>query len=520
MNLSDDVLLVAGKGNGPGQITSVAIEHTMVTDLSDAVERISRGRAAGRRITLAVIAPSVERPFAAARDLRRVDSELGLVFLTERGEAAAMETRLGLVPELRGATVVDADIPAAELEATLRRATATASRRHRVRSAVADMNRRLLQHQTRATTPGPQRVSESFLAALTRYAPDAIVAVDVDGRSVSLNEAATRLLGVSAADAEGVELTELVEARPEGALGRLIESAVREEPQRVDLWLVRPDGREVRVSITAAPISDQRDEPAGVVIFARDTTLEHRSAERLRELQKAESLATLAGGVAHDFNNLLVSVMGWAEIARDEADDEETVAAALESISASAERAADLARAMLAYSGRGEFQFGPADVSAVVDEMAELLRSSVNRKTELHLDLTDGLPEVEADTTQLRQVLLNLVTNADEALGDAGGTIRVRTDVREPPAAPETGDTDLRADRYVVLEVADDGPGMDERTLARVFEPFFSTKFPGRGLGLAASHGIARAHGGALLVESEVGRGTAFTLYLPIPEAA
>ena len=248
----------------------------------------------------------------------------------------------------------------------------------------------------------------------------------------------------------------------------------------------------------------------------RNVEDERKSLERkLQESQRLESLGVLAGGVAHDFNNLLTGIIGYASLARQEAN-----AAGrdfLDRVLQSAQRAADLCAQMLAYSGRGRFVVVPLDLSQAVRDLAALLQTSAAKAT-LSLDLADGLPPVLADASQIRQVVLNLVHNAAEALGERGGSVAVRTGAARRGRDDLRGaypDDDLPEGEYVFIEVADTGCGMDAETRRRVFEPFFTTKFLGRGLGLAAVLGIVRGHRGAIEVTSEPGLGTTVRVWFP-----
>ncbi len=257
----------------------------------------------------------------------------------------------------------------------------------------------------------------------------------------------------------------------------------------------------------------------------RDRTDEVRLEEerlqlerQLQQAQKLESLGVLAGGIAHDFNNLLVAVLGNASVAIAEPEDAAQTSQLLREIEGAAQQAAALTRQLLAYAGKGRFVVEPCDLSPLVEEMLTLVRAAMSRKAELRLDLAPDLPAIAADVTQMRQVVMNLLTNASDALEDRPGTIVLRTGVRIVDDGWRTrvpSDVPLHAGRYVFLEVSDTGVGMDTETISRVFEPFFTTKFTGRGLGLAATRGIMRGHSGAIDVQSELGKGTTFTLLLP-----
>jgi signal transduction histidine kinase/ActR/RegA family two-component response regulator len=239
---------------------------------------------------------------------------------------------------------------------------------------------------------------------------------------------------------------------------------------------------------------------------------------KLQETQKLESLGLLAGGIAHDFNNLLTTMLGNASLARMDLPAAAPARELLHQIEEAALRAADLCKQMLAYAGKGRFVVAAIDISRLVVETTELLRLSISKKASLKFDLAPNLPAVVGDATQLRQVLMNLVMNASEAIGDRPGKIVVRVAPARFDAATLQGavfEIEATGGSGVMLEVTDDGCGMTPETLARIFDPFFTTKFTGRGLGLAAVLGIARSHQGALLVRSESGKGSVFQLLLP-----
>ncbi len=239
---------------------------------------------------------------------------------------------------------------------------------------------------------------------------------------------------------------------------------------------------------------------------------------RLRETQRLESLGVLAGGIAHDFNNLLMGILGNAGLALNELPPASPVRATVQDIETAARRAADLTRQLLAYSGKGHFVVQPLDLSALVEESGQLLRTVISRRATVQARLAPGLPAVEGDATQLRQVAMNLLTNASDALGDQPGVIGLETALVHADRVTLTGmllGDALPEGDYVALEVHDTGSGMDGETLGRIFDPFFTTKFHGRGLGLAAVLGIVRGHRGAIQVESWPGQGTRVRILLP-----
>lgn len=259
--------------------------------------------------------------------------------------------------------------------------------------------------------------------------------------------------------------------------------------------------------------------------FYNDLTERKRMEEERRrldaqvlELQKLESLGVLAGGFAHGFNNLLMTILGNSDLALLKLPQASPVCQHLKEITRASQRAAEICRQMLDYSGRGHYLAKRRDISAIVRGMEGLLDVSVSRKAVIHYSLAEGLPAVESDATQIRQVIMNLVTNAAEALGDTTGIITVTTGVMECTRAclsESHVDDGLPGGTYVTLEVSDTGCGMDAATRCRIFDPFFTTKFTGRGLGLAAVLGIVRSHKGAIKVYSEVGKGTVIKILLP-----
>lgn len=244
---------------------------------------------------------------------------------------------------------------------------------------------------------------------------------------------------------------------------------------------------------------------------------------QVRHSQKLESLGALSGGIAHDFNNLLMGVIGNTQLAISEVPEASPVHGYLRQIQQAALRAAELTHQLMAYSGKGKYTVESVDLSRLVEQTQELLHSAVHPGARLHYDLPAGLPLMSGDPAQLRQVLVNLVANASDALGEQGGAIRVATGMSRMDKAELSAaviDEDLPEGDYVFLEVEDTGPGINARIRERVFDPFFTTKFAGRGLGLAAVLGIARGHRGTIVMHTEEGRGTTFRILFPCDKSA
>jgi signal transduction histidine kinase/CheY-like chemotaxis protein len=247
----------------------------------------------------------------------------------------------------------------------------------------------------------------------------------------------------------------------------------------------------------------------------------HQMELQLLHTQKLESLGILAGGIAHDFNNILAGIRGYADLVLTELAPATTIFQRVEEIRTATRRAADLTRQILTYAGKGPFRPEALDVSHVVGDMRRMLEVAVSKKATLDYDLAAELPATQADASQIRQVLMNLVANASEALGENAGRISITTRAVKSDADIKVDSVfglRLPAGQYVALEVTDNGSGMEEASLRRIFDPFFTTKFAGRGLGLATVQGIVRSHHGAVLVSSRPGRGSTFCVLLPATE--
>ncbi len=248
---------------------------------------------------------------------------------------------------------------------------------------------------------------------------------------------------------------------------------------------------------------------------------------QVQHAQKLESLGVLAGGIAHDFNNLLMIILGNTDLALDEISSMSPVHVRLQEIERTAKRAAELSKQMLAYSGKGNFVIESVDLNELVNEMTHMLQVSISKKAVLKFDFADYLPSIDADATQIRQIVMNLITNASDAIGDKSGVIAISTgamncnreylDTTTIASLPGISKP-LSEGVYVYIEVADTGCGMDIECQKKLFDPFFTTKFTGRGLGMAAVQGIVRSHKGTIKVYSEVGKGSTFKVLLPISQ--
>jgi signal transduction histidine kinase/CheY-like chemotaxis protein len=247
----------------------------------------------------------------------------------------------------------------------------------------------------------------------------------------------------------------------------------------------------------------------------------HKMEEKLRQTQKLESLGVLAGGIAHDFNNILTGILGNTEFALDNLPPDSPARSCIEQIQKGGARAAELSNQMLAYSGKGKFIIKNTDVNEIIKKTIYMLKPSISKNHPIKYDLTENLPSIEVDVTQIGQVIINLLINASEAIGENKGVISVSTSTEEcggeecQRCKEMMFDVALPKGQYVVIEVADTGEGMDKDAIEKIFDPFYTTKLVGRGLGMPVVLGIISGHKGAINIESKPGKGTKFTICLP-----
>jgi PAS domain S-box-containing protein len=381
---------------------------------------------------------------------------------------------------------------------------------------VSYLDRLSLRNGTNGTADGlateaavPRLEAQQWQAVFDAVA-DGVAVADADGTILRTNRAWAALCGRAQAEWTGLPWFDLFPAPPaECAFRAMLRSRKREVMERSH------NGKVLRVSCD--PILGEAGRVTGCVAIATDISEWRKLQEMLQHSQKLEGIGLLAGGVAHDFNNLLTGILGNASLAMEYAPS--SITGYLRNVMQASERAADLARQLLNYAGKGQCVVGSIDVPELVRDLIPLIQAGIPRKVEIVLDFEPGVAPVEADAAQLRQVVMNLVINGAEAVGDASGKVRVRVrsehlegaDLRRRYYAADQ----VESGQFVVIEVSDTGCGMDEATQARIFEPFFTTKLMGRGLGLAASLDILRRHGGGIRVQSALGSGTTFEVVIP-----
>lgn len=361
-----------------------------------------------------------------------------------------------------------------------------------------------------------RRTAEARLQSTVDGLPVAVCVRDPAGRFVLTNETFREWFGPVSAGPQGL--------CPSEALVPEVVAVVEADAHEAPVERVLGSGDEARHMLMQRFDAGKQGEEWLRGWVWTDISAQRRAEKEREEMyasvlhaQKLESLGVLAGGIAHDFNNLLVPILGNAEMAAAQVH-EAPVASYVREISTAAEHAAELCRQLLAYSGKGHFVVRTIDINELVQEMGELLEMSVGKHATLKWDLDSSVAPIKVDITQLRQIVMNLITNASDAIGDGPGDITIATGTRFCSAA-YLASMDVRADvepgSYTWIEVSDTGRGMDETTRSRMFDPFFTTKFTGRGLGLAAVLGIVKGHGAALRVDSTVGKGTSFKVFFP-----
>jgi PAS domain S-box-containing protein len=377
---------------------------------------------------------------------------------------------------------------------------------------------------------GELLLSEEKYRTLFDHVPDGVLLVSADagdgyGRIADANEIAARMHGYSLEELKRMNIEELHAPGPTPQLESFEARIWRLQPGetvREELLHRRKDGTCFPVEAIGTVVN-LRGRPY-MLGFSRDITQRRAAEEALLATQRTESVGLLAGGIAHDFNNLLTAIMGQTFIAMEKLQGGQEGRANLERALNAAEKASILTQQMLAYSGRGKFTIQPIPLNRMIQENQRFLEAAIPKNVHFELDLADGIPPVTGDLGQLQQVIMNLVINGAQAIGPAGGRIRITTSLahleEEETRRWSFGANNLPPGPYVLLEVADSGCGMDAETQQRAFDPFFSTKEKGHGLGLSAVLGIVRSHRGGLRLDSEIGAGSTFRIAFPGGEHA
>jgi PAS domain S-box-containing protein len=375
-----------------------------------------------------------------------------------------------------------------------------------------------------AELPVVEQNREHLYHLLFELMPGSVVLMDARGFVQDANPAFCRQIGFARAELVGGHVSRFSKVpieKIEQNIARMMAGEVLEH----EVTNVQKDGSLRHYELREAAIT-LPDGSRGILALANDITERLRVQQDRLEMErqllhadKLKSLGVLAGGIAYDFNNLLAAIAGNLELAATDLPETSPVQNPIKAAAISAQRAADLTRQLLAYSGRGRFVIQDLDLSELIGGMSDLLQASISKKASLRLNLAGALPFIKGDEPQLQQIILNLITNASEALGDRPGVVTLTTEVRECDSgylAQSRSANRLAPGDYVVLEVSDTGCGMDESVQQRLFDPFFTTKFTGRGLGMSAVSGLMRGHNGGILVSSQPGLGSLITVLFPV----
>ncbi len=394
---------------------------------------------------------------------------------------------------------------------------------HITGSAIEVGNTRYMQGIVRDVTDrkrAEQQISDAleYIRTIFDASPIGIITFKESGEVLSANNAATTILGGTIDQLLEQNFRTVKSMERSGLQAAAISALSSCREADVEVHHVSTFGKDLWLSAHFIPFSHQAQ--IQLLLLLSDITERKQVEEALRHAQKLESIGTLAGGIAHDFNNLLNAMLGQSTLAMGKLASGSPARYHLEKSIQAADRAADLTRQLLAYSGRGKFVTETIDLNRIVEENAQLLKVSVPKTVHVISDLDSSNPRIHGDGGQIQQVIMNLIINASEAMGSNPGRITVRTDhmeLRENDTSYSRYTNDpLPAGKYALLRVEDSGGGMSSETLGRIFDPFFSTKFTGRGLGLAAVLGIIRGHKGGVRIESEVGKGTTFEIIFPL----
>ncbi|MFT3878201.1 MAG: PAS domain S-box protein [Gemmatales bacterium] len=365
---------------------------------------------------------------------------------------------------------------------------------------------------------------EQLLAAVIDGSPVGIQVFDQSGTLRRQNPAMQQLAGIlnipNEVDRYNILQTDQAITSEDQVMARkALAGEIVEQPKRVINSSDRHDGPSV-IDTIYYPVKGQHNETAGLACFHRDVSERYRFEDQLQQTQRLESLGLLAGTIAHDFNGLLTAIYGFIDLAQEELPTTHMARTYLQSGLQAAMRATDLTQQLLAYAGKGKREIKPFDLSVMVLEVTELLRSILKQHGTLHMDLSPSLPDIIGDATQIRQLVMNLISNAAESHASDRGVVNIKTDVVTVDeyllARCQVTASDAVPGPYVMLQVSDQGSGIPPEVLNRIFDPFFTTKSKGRGLGLAAIVGIIRGHKAALMVETHIGKGTTFSVYLSI----
>ncbi|MGM0680637.1 MAG: PAS domain S-box protein, partial [Thermodesulfobacteriota bacterium] len=356
------------------------------------------------------------------------------------------------------------------------------------------------------------------LVTTIKQVADSIVITDHEGTILYVNPSFERITGYSRLEAIGENFIMLKNGvQDEPFYEKMWETLHRGETWRGHLTNRKKNGELYEEEATITPVLDENGEIKNFVAVKRDITEKLELERQLRQTQKMEAIGTLAGGIAHDFNNILAAILGFSELAKDELAADDKARKDLDKVLEAGNRAKELVKQILTFSRSTEKDLKPLKVQYILKEALKMLRSTIPSSIEIKENIDTGCESVLADPTQIYQVIMNLCTNAYQAMHGRGGILGVTLSQSELDENNLSSKWDLEPGVYIILEVSDTGPGIPEHLMERIFEPYFTTKKKeeGTGMGLSVVHGIVKGHGGHVSVYSELGQGATFRVYLP-----
>ncbi|RJP80887.1 MAG: PAS domain-containing sensor histidine kinase [Desulfobacteraceae bacterium] len=367
-------------------------------------------------------------------------------------------------------------------------------------------------------TAGALRESRERLHAIFEATPDPIVVYNREGHPEFINLAFQEVFGWTFDELQGKIIPFVPEDQKTVSIREIEKLYQTEIPARFETRRLTKSGKILDVLISASVIKGIKGEHAGMVVNISDMTERKKQAAQFRQAQKMEAIGTLAGGIAHDFNNILSAVMGYSELALYKAKDGKPNRKELEKVLKAAERATDLVQQILNFSRQAEKKISAVHIKPIIREALKLMRASLPATIEIRQEMDGSFGKINADATQIHQIIMNLCVNAGHAMGDSGGILRVSLQEMDHIDAGTSSFSELTPGRYQKISVSDTGHGIPKADMERIFDPFFTTKEKGKGtgMGLAVVHGIVQSYGGAISVDSEPGKGSTFNIFLPV----
>jgi len=359
------------------------------------------------------------------------------------------------------------------------------------------------------------------LAAIIEVSLNLVGMTDKQGNILYINPAGRKILGLSKnTSLSDMKFKHFHSHETSKTLAEdILPQAKKHGTAETECEFIDQDSKPVPMACTFMYLPDKQGNPAHMAVIARDLRHEIALQQQVEHVDRLESLGVLAGGIAHDFNNILTAIIGNADLATRKLDTDSSAMDHLESIKQSGLQAANLCKQMLAYSGKGTFIIQPLDLSRLITEMMPLLEVSIGKNIVLKCHLDEALPIIDADITQIQQIIMNLVINASEAMDRSDGSVIITTGLMQVDDAyleNSLHKVGTAVGSFIYMEVSDSGCGMDIATQKKIFDPFFTTKFTGRGLGMSAVLGIVNGHNGILNLYSEPNNGTVFKIAFPV----